>query len=414
MAGLPTLHLIGIFHTIPSQAFSHCAFTGKALRFPRMMQAQGFDVIEYANEGSEAGASEHVQILTAEEHTAMFGSLLPVELESLRVEELRPIARRAGLATLGRSGRKADLLRALGSCRQEQFHGDQAVVGSAGHALFESRLREEMERRVQPGDVICHPFGHAHEAAMSWFPQPQNRHVETGIGYPTLMPAAIHCFESNAWMHYHAGKEGRHGKNYDWVIPNYFDLADWDPRGGRGGDYLAFLGRICEIKGLDTIRAIAEHSPVPIHLAGQGNPERWSHPNIVYRGALQGKARSDFLRDALAILAPSTFIEPFCGMTVEAQLCGTPVIAVPYGAMTETVQEGQSGFLCHTLRDWLEAIAAARHLDRGMIAARARQRWSLEACGPQYARMFRAVQDLSGQGWYSLGNDDAVPLAVAA
>jgi len=41
-----TLHLVGIFHTQHTAAYSHCAFTGKALRFPKMMQRQGYTVIE--------------------------------------------------------------------------------------------------------------------------------------------------------------------------------------------------------------------------------------------------------------------------------------------------------------------------------------------------------------------------------
>jgi hypothetical protein len=46
------LHLVGIFHTQHTAAYSHCAFTGKALRFPKMMQGQGYTVIEYSNAGS--------------------------------------------------------------------------------------------------------------------------------------------------------------------------------------------------------------------------------------------------------------------------------------------------------------------------------------------------------------------------
>ena len=67
------LHLVGIFHTQASQKYSHCAFTGKALRFPRMMQAYGHEVIEYSNAGSEANASEHVEILSAEEFDQFYG-----------------------------------------------------------------------------------------------------------------------------------------------------------------------------------------------------------------------------------------------------------------------------------------------------------------------------------------------------
>lgn len=39
------LHLVGIFHTRATAEYSHCAFTGKALRFPRMMQAQGYECV---------------------------------------------------------------------------------------------------------------------------------------------------------------------------------------------------------------------------------------------------------------------------------------------------------------------------------------------------------------------------------
>ena len=68
----PRLHLIGIFHTQHTAAYSHCAFTGKALRFPKMMQGQGYTVIEYSNAGSKSSAGEHVTMLDAAEFGALF------------------------------------------------------------------------------------------------------------------------------------------------------------------------------------------------------------------------------------------------------------------------------------------------------------------------------------------------------
>jgi glycosyltransferase involved in cell wall biosynthesis len=366
----PTLHLLGIFHTLPTTDFDHCAFTGKARRFPRMMQVQGYRVIEYANEGSDAGADEHVTMLTTAECEGLYGYRDPTS-----------------------------------------FHGDTAIVGNAGHQAFEQRLIPALRDRVRSGDIICHPFGHAHQGILGLFPDCY--HVETGIGYPTVMDGSFHVYESYAWMHWHAGKAQRHGRNYDWVIPNYFDLADWEPRHGTGGDYLAFLGRICHVKGLDTIRAIADHSPVPVHIAGQGDPSQWQHPNIAYRGPLKGSERSDFLRGALALLAPSLFIEPFCGMAVEAMLCGTPVLSVNYGAMTETVIEGLTGYRCHTLQDWIDGIEKAAIMDRQTVAYIARTKYGLDACGRQYDRMFRAISELGGKGWYTLRND-TVGTSVAA
>jgi glycosyltransferase involved in cell wall biosynthesis len=353
----PTLHLIGIFHTQHTQAFSHCAFTGKALRFPRMMQAQGYTVIEYSNEGSESTADEHV-----------------VMLDSSQFEEL------------------------YGSRKQTAFYGNDATIGSDGHQQFEQRLIPALRKRLQPQDIICHPFGHAHQRLMTDFPAHQ--HVETGIGYPTLMPNSFRIFESYAWMHYHQGKEKRNGKNYEWVVPNYYDLDDWDVS-TQPGEYLAFLGRITELKGIDTIRAIADHSPWPIVLHGQGDPSRWAHPNIEYRGPLSGRERSKFLGGARALLAPSVFTEPFCGMAVEAMLCGTPVVSVDYGAMTETIQDGM-GYRCHTLQDWVEGIAKAGCLNRTVIANCARTKYSLETCGKRYNKIFEQLNALYRKGWYEM------------
>ena len=351
----PCLHLVGIFHTQHTQAYSHCAFTGKALRFPKMMRKQGYDVIEYSNEGSESEANEHVTMLTASEFDAIYKR------------------------------------------SETDFHGNDATVGSEGHKLFEQKLIPALRERLQPEDIICHPFGHAHQQLMAEFPGHQ--HVETGIGYPTLMPDSFRIFESYAWMHYHQGKEGRNGKNYEWVVPNYYDLDEWEPS-YEPGQYLAFLGRITPLKGIDTIKAIADHSPWPIVLHGQGDPSPWNHPNIEYRGPISGTARSEFLRNARALLAPTVFTEPFCGMAVEAMLCGTPVVSVNYGAMTETVVEGVMGYKCHTLQDWIDGINNVGNLDRRTIASIARNQWSLEACGRRYDKIFCQLNDLYRRGWY--------------
>jgi SAM-dependent methyltransferase len=356
------LHLIGLFHTKTSIAYSHCAFTGKVLRFSKMMQAYEYEVIEYSNEGSESTADKHVAMLTNDEFNTLYGNRKEID-----------------------------------------FHGDDATVGSKGHALFEERLIPALKENLEKEDIICHPFGHAHSRLLTEFPNHQ--HVETGIGYPTLMPNSFRIFESYAWMHYHQGKENRQGKNYEWVVPNYFDLDDWEPS-YEPGQYLAFLGRICSAKGLDTIKEIANYSPWPIILHGQGDSTPWNHPNIEYRGPITGKARSEFLRNARAALMPTNFTEPFGGSGVEAMLCGTPLIAVDYGAFTETIVDGVTGFRCHTLEDWVTSIHYVDKLDRKTIAETARSKYSLEACGKKYDKIFKDINSLWRKGWYEMPVSD--------
>ncbi len=355
----PTLHLLGIFHTVHSADYSHCAFTGKALRFAKMMQEFGYPVIEYANEGSESDAKEKVPMLSQEELYGHIGDK--------------------------QGGNK--------------FYGDTAQVGSAWHAAFEKRLFPALRERLEKRDIICHPFGRAHAQLVNEFPH--HIHLETGIGYPELLPGAFKIFESYAWMHYHQGKEKRNGHNYEWVIPNYFDLDDWEPRYEQG-KYIAFMGRICAAKGMDTVLEIAKRINMKVKIAGQGDPTPWKHPNIEYVGPLKGRERSEFIRHAYCQLMPTQFVEPFGGSGVEGLLCGTPLIASDYGAFTETVQQGFNGYRCHVLKQWLGAINAVQNLDRKKIADHACGRYSLQQCGVEYDTALRQLNELHEEGWYTL------------
>jgi SAM-dependent methyltransferase len=83
-------------------------------------------------------------------------------------------------------------------------------------------------------------------------------------------------------------------------------------------------------------------------------------------------------------------------------LCGTPLIAVDYGAFTETIIDGVTGFRCHTLQDWIDAIDNAGDLDRRVVAETARSRYSLEACGKKYDKIFKDINNLNRKGWYQL------------
>lgn len=357
----PTIHIIGLFHTVPSAKWSHCAFTGKVLRFAKMMKPFGWHIIEYANGESESQADEKVMILSEER-----------------------------------------LLKLLKRKHPTEFVGKDAAIGSRAWMEFNSLLIPQIMRRAKDGDIICHPFGKVHESVQSNLPKCV--HVESGIGYPTTwLPLKI--FESSAWMHYHYGKNNTSGFNYNWVIPNYYDLDEWDIC-LEPDNYILYFGRITPEKGIDTVFEIAKHTKRKIVLCGQGDPTPWfsknDYPtNVLYKAPIHGRERSKLLGHAYCIIMPTEFIEPFGGSGVEAMLCGTPLIASNYGAFKETIVHGVTGFVCNTLGDWLDAIKAAKTLDRSKIADITRSRFSLQTVGKMYDTALRQIAELSGPGWYS-------------
>lgn len=357
------LHLLGLPHTITRADFSHCAFTGKVLRFPAMMEPLGYEIIHYGVEGAETQASEHVDIMSAAEQT---------------------------------------VLRGHDGSDPAKFYSDDANTESELFKEFNRRLRRALMDRVTQSDLVLLPFGHGHDVALNGLPFTM---VESGIGYPTLYAGAqFKVFESNAWMHFHHGRENRHGKNYEWVIPNYFDVDEWGIKSKPADDApVVFLGRICELKGLQTIVEVAKRRlDLRFIICGQGDPQPYlKSPNIIYLPPVTGKMRSMLLGNARAVLMPTVFTEPFAGVSVEAQLCGTPVLSTTYGAFTETIEDEVTGFRCHTLGDFLAALDRVPGLDRLYIRARAQRLYGYERVGKMYDRAFQQIADLREEGWYS-------------
>jgi glycosyltransferase involved in cell wall biosynthesis len=357
------LHLVSLPHTITHSRFSSCAFTGKVLRFSPMLQSVGYEVVHYGVQGAASGAKQQVDVLTYGEWCDLGG-------------------REPGTTP----------------------HGSLAVTDSPLYRSFNERLVPLLRERLQPQDVICLPYGHAHSQAMLGFPDAMK--LETGIGYPAACEK-YRVYESYAWMHYHLGKERRDGCDYWWVIPNYYDPDEW-PLGSGDGGYLVYLGRLNRDKGLDIIWEVAKARPdLPVILCGQGDPSPWlTLPNMRYLPPIHGAGREKLLGDALCTLMPTRYVEPFGGVTVESLLCGTPVLASSYGSFTETIDHGVNGFRCRTLADWLEAVdsvvLAGAFSDRQSIRRDAVRRYSMWALAREYDRVFHQLADLWGEGWYAL------------
>jgi glycosyltransferase involved in cell wall biosynthesis len=66
---------------------------------------------------------------------------------------------------------------------------------------------------------------------------------------------------------------------------------------------------------------------------------------------------------AKAVFVPTQYFEPFGGVAVEAQMCGTPVISSDFGVFNETVLHGITGYRCRTLDQYVWAINNVHKLD---------------------------------------------------
>ena len=131
------LHLLGIPHTITTNVFSHCAFTGKVLRFAPMMISRGFEVYHYGTEGSESGATKQIDLLTKK------------EWENLRIMSYQYL--HPELTEDEVSSKLND---------SKGFVGDLANWDTPLYKMFNKRLEIELKKnyREHSTDLVCIPF----------------------------------------------------------------------------------------------------------------------------------------------------------------------------------------------------------------------------------------------------------------
>jgi glycosyltransferase involved in cell wall biosynthesis len=107
---------------------------------------------------------------------------------------------------------------------------------------------------------------------------------------------------------------------------------------------------------------------------------------------------------AAATIMPTLFMEPFGGVCVESQMCGTPVIGPNYAAFSETIQHGVTGYRCHTLEQFAWAAKNASKLDRARIHRMALENYSCDRVGVMFEEWFTMLYGLWGFGWPDLSN----------
>lgn len=347
-------HVTSLPHTQTTKEFCWCAYTSKVVRFCDMMTSLGHEVFLYGGTQNEAHVTEFITVVDEDLHKKWFGSY------------------NWNTTVFNNWNKDAE-------CWQ----------------VMNEKASDAISERKKPGDFLCIIGGVCQEQIKNM--HPELTAVEWGIGYEGIIPDAFHVFESNPWMHYVYGQRGiKDGRFFDTVIPNSFDEDEFIFN-EKKDDYFLYLGRLTPRKGLEIVRQLARHG-IKILSAGQGTE---AIEGVDHLGVVRGKRKAELIANAKALIAPTTYIEPFGGVAVEAMLSGTPVITTDFGAFTETIRHGVDGFRCHTLGEFIRACDRVSDLHPASIRINA-EKYLTRNVRYQYEDYFERLSLLSDKGWYHI------------
>ncbi|HEY3068438.1 MAG TPA: glycosyltransferase family 4 protein [Methylomirabilota bacterium] len=166
------------------------------------------------------------------------------------------------------------------------------------------------------------------------------------------------------------------------------------------GRYLAFLGRIAPEKRPEVAIEVAVRAGLPLKIAAKVDAvdrvffeERvkplLDHPLVEFVGEINDRDKARFLGDAIALLFPIDWPEPFGLVMIEAMACGTPVIASRAGSVPEVVTPGRTGFIADTVDGLVDAVKRVHDLDRAECRRAAERRFSVARMADGYEAVYQ-------------------------
>jgi glycosyltransferase involved in cell wall biosynthesis len=186
--------------------------------------------------------------------------------------------------------------------------------------------------------------------------------------------------------------------DYLATVYNGLDTKDFKFN-AQPDDYLLYFGRIHPDKGTAEAIAIAKKSKRKLLISGIVQDERYFkekiepqlNQQIEYIGSAGPEKRNTLLGNALALLHPINFNEPFGLSVAEAMLCGTPVIAFNRGSMPELIKHEETGFLVNTVDEAAEAVKSIKNINRKNCYDWAVSQFSCNKMVDDYLSLYRHI-----------------------
>ena len=112
---------------------------------------------------------------------------------------------------------------------------------------------------------------------------------------------------------------------------------------------------------------------------------------VEFLGEVGGREKDELLGNALALLFPIDWPEPFGLVMIEAMACGTPVIAWRHGSVPEVMEDDVTGFVVDSVEEAVFAVGRVASLCRRACRAVFEERYDAVRMARDYLEVYRRL-----------------------
>lgn len=271
--------------------------------------------------------------------------------------------------------------------------------GLAHHILQLEMVRERMEEF----DVIHYHTDYLHFPLSAATPSQRLTTLHGRLDIPDLYP--LYTKFKNEPLVSISDSQRIPLREMNWAGTVYHGLPLNLYKAGPGkGGYLAFLGRISPEKRPDRAIEIAKRTGIPLKIAAKVDiaDQKYyeeairplmDHPLVEFVGEIGENQKGEFLGNALALLFPVDWPEPFGMVMIESMAAGTPVIAWNQGSVPEVIRNGISGHIADNMEDAIRAVENLHKFDRSLCRKEFEDRFSAKRMALDYTNLYERVAE---------------------
>jgi len=322
------------------------AFVQKVYKFCKEMTERGHTVYHYGHPDSDVPCTKHFDVIDEETYSKEYGHT-----------------------------------------SWKEFH-DQHTTNET-HKQFNNNSAKIINEIASHTDFVLAFWGFGHKPCCDQLKK--GVIVEASIGYDSYF-TKNRVFESYAQLHRIIGTKENPSFS-DVIIPPGFESDDF-VFSQEKDDYLLYLGRMVDSKGISLAQQIAKATQTKIKFVGPQNQKNSLDKKCKYSEFIHTvsyEERAELLSKAKALLMPSLYAEP-CGWTmIEAFFSGTPVISTDWGGMSEYNLHGVTGYRCRSASEFYFAVQLSEQINKKFCRKYAEQVFNLKSVCDKYENYFNLL-----------------------